>query len=357
MELSLDDMMGQMNEAMADPKAFGAGKTDFEKDKRFYSISKKKDGSGSVLIRFLPSLNTEKNRMQTFITQQVHAPEIYKEEKKRFIKEVCPKTTGGRDAKCPICDYAWNGYNELKEAGQKESKEAKAFLKFAAKDKFITNILIIEDTENPENNGKVFLYEFGGQLQELIKKQMQPSEEEQKEKKMNPFNAWDLVGGKDFRLKLTPGSQTSNGFPSWADSFFSTDPRNVVTTPEQMKALIETTICLDEFISPDIIQSEDKLQNRLDYVTFKNPSKKDDTPKASKEAELGSTPAMMTPGVPSQDAPKPDLSAGLGDIPEWMNGSTQTPPFDPAPVLPVATPVAASGGVLSPEEFAKQFGF
>jgi hypothetical protein len=327
-QLDLNSMLTQMNQAMADPGAFAPPKnSDYEKDTRFYTVSKKKDGSASVKIRFIPSLNAEKTRMQTFVTQQVHAPEVYKEEKKRFIKEVCPKTVHGKDAKCPICDHCWDNYMPLKEAGLKDSKEAKALLKFASKDHFITNILILEDTEQPENNGKVFLFEFKGQLQELIKKQMQPSTEEQSEKGMKPFNAWDLTGGKDFRLKLTPGSATSNGFPSWTDSFFSNDTSGIVTTEPQMKELLGMTHCLDEFISVDKISSEEKLQAQLDYVTWKpkhgaKSEAEDTTPKKAKEEELSSIPGMIL----TADVKKDDL----GSLPEWATSVT-TPTTPPSP--------------------------
>lgn len=365
-ELDLGSMMSQMNQQMSDPAAFKApGGSDFEKDTRMYSISRNKDGNGSVKIRFLPSLNAEKNRLQTFITQQVHQPEIYKDEKKRFIKEVCPKTIGGRDAKCPICDYAWDGYNGLKDAGLKDSKEAKQFLKFASKERYISNILIIEDTENPSNQGKVFLYEYGAQLQELIKKAMQPTDEEQKEKGLRPFNAWDLMQGKDFRLKLTSGKETSNGFPTWVNSFFSTEASAVVTDEAGMRALLDTTYCLDEFVSPDAISNEEKLMKQLDYVTWKTVGKtKDETPKETKEAELGSIPGMI-PQAPAADVPKPQ--ADLGEVPAWMGAGQVAKPLETPPATsasatievpkaevaqPQTTPaVAATKAPTSAEDF------
>jgi len=351
--LDLGSMMSQMNEQMADPKTFNtSGKTEYEKDTRFYSISKTKDGNGSVKIRLLPSLNAEKNRLQTFVTQHVHSPETFKDEKKRFIKEVCPKTIGGRDAKCPICDYAWDGYNGLKDAGLKDSKEAKQFLKFASKERYISNILIIEDTENPSNQGKVFLYEYGAQLQELIKKSMQPTDEEQKEKGLKPFNAWDLMQGKDFRLKLTSGKETSNTFPAWTNSFFATDSTATVADEAQFKALLDSTYCLDEFICPDAISNEEKLMKQLDYVTWKTVGRtKDETPKETKEAELGSIPGMI-PQAKTEDVPRP-AQADLGDVPPWMGeGQVATPLATPATVAAATvptTPAAATAATVQTE--------
>lgn len=348
-ELNLSSMMSEMNQQMADPTAFKApSSSNFEKDIRLYSISKNKDGNGSVKIRLLPSLNTEKNRLQTFVTQQVHSPEVYKDKDKRFIKEVCPKTVGGRDAKCPICDYGWDGYNGLKEAGLKDSKEAKQFLKFTAKERYVTNILVIEDVENPSNNGKVFLFEYGAQLQELIKKSMQPTDEEQKEKGLKPFNAWDFATGKDFRLKLTSGKETANGFPTWLNSFFSTESTPVVTDEAQLKTLLDTTYCLDEFISLNVISNDEKLQKQLDYVTWKVVGKSKDEKAESKQADLGSIPGMMQ-SKPSAEVPKPQ--ADLGDTPPWMGeGQIATPLAQQAPAA-TPTPAADSKAPSSADDF------
>lgn len=360
MDLNLNDMMSAMNEQMSDPNAFKKpSNSEFEKDTRFYTVSKKKDGSASVKIRLIPSFNAEKNRLQTFVTQSVHSIEIYQGDKKRFIKEVCPKSVGGKDAKCPICDHCWDNYMPLKEAGQKDSKEAKALLKFAPKDRFITNILILEDNEIPDNNGKVFLYEFGGQIQELIKKQMQPSEEEMKEKGLKPFNAWDLTSGRDFRLKLTPAKETANGFPSWSDSFFSNDSSGVVTTEAQLKELLDMTYCLDEFTSSDKVLPEEKLQDRLDYVTWKPKYGKDDakpeTPKKVKEEELSAIPGMLHGTTNEPAVPK---SGGLGELPDWMTKPAQ-PATEPAPTAPahVEEDTATAKPGMSAEDFMKTLNF
>lgn len=253
----------------------------------------------------------------------------------------------------------------MKDAGLKDSKEAKQFLKFASKERYISNILIIEDTENPSNQGKVFLYEYGAQLQELIKKAMQPTDEEQKEKGLRPFNAWDLMQGKDFRLKLTSGKETSNGFPTWVNSFFSTEASAVVTDEAGMRALLDTTYCLDEFVSPDAISNEEKLMKQLDYVTWKTVGKtKDETPKETKEAELGSIPGMI-PQAPAADVPKPQ--ADLGEVPAWMGAGQVAKPLETPPATsasatievpkaevaqPQTTPaVAATKAPTSAEDF------
>jgi hypothetical protein len=354
-------MLNTMNEEMADPTAFTPPKQEKEKDQRFYKISKNKEGVGSVLVRLIPSLNTERNKLLTFIGRKVHNAETKRNDDKRFINEICPNAID-KNVPCPICNYAWWNYDKLKADGRekdsdgKASKEAKEFLKFTANEKYITNILIIEDKENPDNEGKMFLFEYGPQIHELIKKQMQPSEEEQKEKGLKPFNAWDFVTGKNFRLKLLPKTMTTNGFPSWAESFFVTEASAIASTPEEQMKLIESTYCLDEFTSIEQCKSSEELQKNLDWALFmSNGQTVDTTPKQEKQAELGHVPGMN------------DKGDDLGEMPGWMKGGTTTvqeqAPFNggtPVVTKPVERePIkqTTTSTPVSPEEFMKNFDF
>jgi len=270
------------------------GKKKFEEDKRFYKISKDADGNGSVKIRFLPSFDAKKERLNMFVKQNIHAIEKWYDKKKRFIKVICPSTVS-QDKECPICEYCWDNYNELKDTN---IVEAKKFPKtFAPKERYITNILILEDKENPENEGKVFLFEFGPQIKQIIQKSMHPSEEEIEEKGLKPFNAWDLINGRDFRLKLKDGKFTENGYPSWSESFFALQSTPVVQTEEELNELMSKTYCLDEFVSEDILQSPEEIQKALDWVLNRNPKKKKTTSSndSTNETETVQTPKVEMP--------------------------------------------------------------
>ncbi len=285
--MQLTDLFNQMNEQMQTPEAFEKPKEGgFESDTRFYKISKDKDGNGSVKIRFLPTLAGDKSKMMTFISRPIHAPTQYKqvgsENKKRFISEVCPKHLG-KDKECPICDYAWDNYNRLIDTDDKAAKKFPAT--FASKNRYISNIQILEDKENPENEGKIFLFEYGEQIHKLIKKQSQPSAEEISEKGLKAFNAWDVLNGRDFRLKLKAGKFTDNGFPSWEESFFVTEASKHVADMKGLEELLEKTICLDEFLDETHINSVEKIQKSLDYVLFRDDKAKASTPAPAKEEQ------------------------------------------------------------------------
>lgn len=312
--LDLNSMMSDMNAAMENPEAFEQPKGEkFKADERFYKISKGKDGNGSVKIRFIPSFNNEKTKLNTFITRAVHGVTQYKtiggEKKKRFINEICPKMVS-KERECPICDHAWDNYNRLIDSDEKAAKEfPKAF---ASKSKYISNIQIIEDSENPSNEGKIFLFEYGDQIQKLIKAQSQPSAEEIKDKGMTPFNAWDLMKGKDFRLKLKDGKHTANGFPSWEESFFVTDASSHVEDMKAMEALLNEAIILDEFIDDTHVNSLEKIVASLNYVLYKDPKKKEESKEETKTKESTLSEAESMP----EEMAIPDFKAEVKEEPK-----------------------------------------
>jgi len=299
MMAQMNQEMTQMNQEMADPNKF-SDKPKYEKDKRIYRIGKDKDGNGSAKIRFLPSLNVDKNKLITFISVKKHLPQIKDGDKKRFIDVTCPKIAD-KNAECPICDYTWEKYNELKEV---DINKAKWYPRtFASKDKYYTNILVIDDKNEPENNGKVFILEFGAQLFKLIGAAMNPSEEEQQEKGLSPFNAWDVQKGRDFRLKLISGKHTVNGFATWEESFFAVESTSVIEDVKELQELLEKSYCLDEFVDPSKFLTVDQLQEKLDYVLGKGnkskPSKPDET--TSKETQQETLETEMKKEEPKKD--------------------------------------------------------
>jgi hypothetical protein len=62
--------------------------------------------------------------------------------------------------------------------------------------KYISNVLVIEDHAKPENNGKVFLFKYGPKIHEKIQEAISPKFPDQKP--INPFDMWE---GADFKLR------------------------------------------------------------------------------------------------------------------------------------------------------------
>ena len=80
-----------------------------------------------------------------------------------------------------------NGTEEGKEQARKQKRRLS----------YISNIYVISDKANPQNEGKVFLYKYGKKIHDKINDLMNPEFED--EKPINPFDLWD---GANFKLKI-----------------------------------------------------------------------------------------------------------------------------------------------------------
>ena len=128
-----------------DPFAKQANK--YAKDERFYTLTKDTEGNGAALIRFLP--DSEKRMI---IQMQKINTTIIKNDKKRFISKYTPATIG---QPCPFQEK----WQELWNLGDKDGAKV-----FGRGLRYLTNIKVIKDPANPENEGKVFVYDMSGSM-------------------------------------------------------------------------------------------------------------------------------------------------------------------------------------------------
>jgi hypothetical protein len=82
----------------------------------------------------------------------------------------------------------WNSGNEKDKEIARERKRRLHY---------VSNILVLSDPANPDNEGKVFLYKYGKKIFDKIMDIMQP--QFQDETPINPFDFW---AGANFKLKI-----------------------------------------------------------------------------------------------------------------------------------------------------------
>ena len=175
-----------------------------EVDTRFYTLPKNKDGSGEAIICFIPDQNQKifKKVFKFNISNFVSG-------KKRFANYFSPTTIGLPDPVQERWQKLWND-------GLKD--EAK---KFSRTIRYITNIKVIKDPLNPENDGKIFLYEMSQSLKEKIKHAVELSE---MDKQLNRPRKEIFNPTKGWLMKLTC-KKAVNGFTTYDDSeFFNVSP-------------------------------------------------------------------------------------------------------------------------------------
>jgi len=225
-----------------------------------------KNGEAVVLGRFLPPPVDDIDSMYAQVLQH-----SYKGSNGMLLLEKCPRSLS-KSNKCPVCDHATdvyygrNGTPENKELGKK----------FFHKASFYTNFLVINDINNPENNGKIFVLKLDKKtFNEKIIAKISPSEEE-RELGTEPVRVFDYVKGMNFKLKIVERNIMIDGKPVLVPNYDASEWSNTITrisldgkkplTDDEINTLIEPKLIpLKPYIEENL-KSYDKIKDRLDRV-------------------------------------------------------------------------------------------
>ena len=141
----------------------------------------------------------------------------------------------------------WNsGVESDKEIARKQKRKLQYF----------SNIYVVSDAKNPENEGKVFLYRYGKKIFDKIMEAMQPAFED--EKAINPFDFWE---GANFKLKI----RKVDGFWNYDKSEFdAVSP--LFDDDAEIETLWKMQYPLAEHTAATNFKSYGELKTRLDAV-------------------------------------------------------------------------------------------
>ena len=151
----------------------------------------------------------------------------------------------------PCDEYYWKLYNSSKD---KDSPVRKQAAEMRRRQNYITNILVIKDQGNPENNGKVFRYKFGPKIWGKLNDLMNPTFED--EKPVNPFDFWE---GANFRLKVTGKGRDT----SYEKSEFDSPSELFDGDEDKLRAVYDKLYSLNEVVAPSKFKSYEQLQSKL----------------------------------------------------------------------------------------------
>lgn len=264
MSFNWDDLSKNLNE-----EAFKTVKK--ERDARFWVLAKDEDKNGAAIIRFLPDPNSVPFVSLIKISAQ------NKNRKGFFVSEWSPNSIG---KPCPFNER----FTELWNEGKREKAKTLGRLK-----RFITNIKVIKDPANPQNEGKIFLYEMSETQMDYIKKSMEVTDI-MKELGEQPVAVFNPVEGQNFLIKSKKGA---NDIVSYADSKFSPKINGIYKSVEEAeKDIKENAYELKEFLDPENYLSYEELTDMRDRFlgegkysskTDKETSKTDETSKKDEE--------------------------------------------------------------------------
>jgi hypothetical protein len=208
------------------------------KDDRFWKPGIDSAKNGYAVIRFLPPTEGED---VPFIKLYSHAFQG----KGGWLIENCRTSLG---EKCPICETnteLWNsGLEEDKDIARKRKRKLN----------YVSNILVISDPNNSDNEGKVFLFKYGTKIFEKVQALMSP--EFKDEAATDPFNFWE---GADFKLKI----RNVGGYVNYDRSEFAAPSALMGGDDKKLEALWKKQYKLQEFMSPSNFKSYDELKDRF----------------------------------------------------------------------------------------------
>jgi hypothetical protein len=209
-------------------------------DDRYWKPEMGKDGVGSAVIRFLPAPEGEDLPWVKLFGHGFQGPGGW------YIENSLT-TLGQKD---PVSEHnrtLWNSGNE---------KDKDTVRKQKRKLSYFSNIYVVRDPANPQNEGKVFLFKFGKKIFDKILNAMQPEFED--EEPINPFDFWN---GANFKLKI----RKVEGYWNYDKSEFDS-PSPLLDDDDALEALWKKEYSLSALIAPDQFKSYEELEKRLNYV-------------------------------------------------------------------------------------------
>lgn len=220
----------------------------YGKDERFYVLSKDKNGNGAALIRFLP--DAERNMIQKLFKINTT---INKNDKKRFVAEFSPSSIG---QPCPFQER----WQALWNSGDKEGAKL-----FGRGIRYVTNIKVLKDPANPENEGKIFLFEMSGAMKDRIQNAVDPSDQD-RSLGAKPKELFNPLRGNSFRLVAKKGA---NGQINYDSSEVINEVTSIYNSVEEAIEEIKTkTHSLSDLRKPEAFMTYEQLQDKLRWVTF-----------------------------------------------------------------------------------------
>jgi len=232
---SLDKLLGavQTENAPQEKKSYA--------DERLWKPVVDKSGNGYAVIRFLPAVNGEDLPWAKVWNHAFQGPTG------QWYIENSLTTIGQNDPVSEMNSAYWNsGVESDKGIARKQKRKLQYF----------SNIMVIQDKANPQNEGKVMLYKFGKKIFDKCMESMQPAFED--ETPVNPFDFWE---GAEFKLKI----RKVDGYWNYDKSEFST-PTPLFDNDDEIEAVWNKQYPLVEFTAESNFKSYDELKTRLSTV-------------------------------------------------------------------------------------------
>ena len=222
------------SEKISNPNTFG------DVDERYWRPELDKSGNGYAIVRFLPAPDGEDLPWARMWNHGFQGPGGW------YIENSL--TTQGK--KDPVSEYNSRLWNSGIEANKEVARKQKRRLNYTS------NVYIVKDPANPQNEGQVRLYRYGKKIFDKINDLMNPEFED--ETPVIPFDLWE---GANFKMKI----RKVEGFSNYDKSEFDT-PSALLEDDDKMEEIWKTEHSLKEIVSDDKFKPFEELKEKLDRV-------------------------------------------------------------------------------------------
>lgn len=217
-----------------------------EVDPTKYVLKTDENGNGSALIRFLPPKEGEEEHYVSYKSYW------YQNKKNnRYYVEKSLQTFGEND---PV--YEYNGQFMGLSDDERRSKQ------IIPKQNYVSNIYVIKDPANPENEGKVFRFWYGQKIMEKLKSVMIPDELSDAE----PIDPFHFIYGANFRLK----QKKVAGYPNFDDSSFDMPKPLLDGDANKLREIYSQIHSLEELMDRKTFGTYEELKKKFDWVMDEN---------------------------------------------------------------------------------------
>jgi hypothetical protein len=213
-------------------------------DERMWYPAVDKAGNGYAVIRFLPAPEGED---VPFIRIWDHG---FKGPTGKWYIENSLTTIGEKD---PVGEYNSKLWNVSDDDNSPERKQARAQKRRLT---YVSNIIVLKDPANPENEGKVFLFKYGKKIFDKLQEAMNPQFAD--EKPLNPFDFWE---GANFKVKI----RNVEGYRNYDKSEF--DERGALLDDDaKLEKIWKKEYPLQPFLDRKNFKTYDELKRKLNEV-------------------------------------------------------------------------------------------
>ena len=200
-----------------------------------------KTGNGYAVIRFLPTPEGEEMPWVSYFDHGFQGPGGW------YIE----KSLTTLNKKDPVSEYNTQLWNTGIEANKEIARKQKRRLHY------VSNVYVVSDPKNPDNEGKVFKYRYGKKIFEALKEAISPAFED--ENAINPFDLRDE--GANFKIKI----RKVDGYWNYDKSEFDSQAP-LFDDEQKLVDVVNNLHSLSGIIAPSEFKSYEELKEKLDRV-------------------------------------------------------------------------------------------